>query len=400
MFAGGINSILLPLLGSQKDFTAINLGLIGAAWAIGYVSGCLLVPHIVQRVGHIRSFSVLAALAAITILACQLVIHPGVWIPGRAVSGFCFSGAAMIVESWLNEQTEAKHRGQVFGFYTMVNLGATTAGTMAISFGSLAGPLFFILSAIFYCLALLPTALTSTRAPRPLTQANLNLAALWRNSPVAVAGAVLIGVTNGAFGTLGPVYAERIDLGTGAVALFMSLSLLTGALIQMPVGFLSDRIDRRAILIAQAAVAAACELYLAGWRPQGSTENLVAGALLGSVLYSMYPVIVAHANDRAEPETFLQISGGLLLLFGIGAIAGPFIAGVAMATGHPSTLFLTTCVAHLAIAIYALMRMFTRDATDLKEKSGFVSVMPARLTTPETALMDPRAPDAGGGPAN
>ncbi len=394
MFAGGINGLILPLRGSVEGFSTFSLGLLGAGWAIGYVAGCLLTPHLVRRVGHIRTFSVLAAMAALSILASLLLVHAAAWIPLRILCGFAFSGAAMIVESWLNESTGASHRGRVFGFYMMVNLVATTAGNIAIMFGDQSGYAMFVIAAMFYCLALMPPALTSSRAPPPLVQASLNLPSLWKNSPYAVVAIVLVGVSNGAFGTLGAVFAERGGLPVSAIAMFMALALLAGALIQIPVGHLSDRFDRRWILTALAALAASVEIYLLVLRPDGALANLVAGALFGGAIYAMYPVIVAHANDRAEPDTFLQISGGLLLLFGMGAIAGPAIAGAIMSWYGPAGLFLTTLAAHISIILYGMKRIGSRAEVAHEVKDAFVTVLPGRLSTPETAVLDPRTSDA------
>lgn len=394
MFAGGIHGLILPLRGSVEGFSVFSLGLLGAAWAVGYVAGCVLTPRVVHRVGHIRSFAVLASLAAISVLVSVLLVNPLAWIMLRALAGFCFSGAAMIVESWLNEQTDNAHRGRVFGFYTMVNLAATTAGNMVIPLGDVKSGVFFVLAAVFYCLALMPPALTSTHAPRPLVQVNLDLAGLWRNSPVAVATALLIGVTNGVFATLGPVFAERIDLNLTAIALFMSVSVLAGAIVQLPVGMMSDRIDRRAVVIALAGVAALVEAYFFALRPQSAFANLMAAAVLGGALFSVYPVLVAHAADRASADSFLHVSGGLLLLFGIGAIAGPVIAGLAMALAGPHGLFMTNFAAHLAIVVFALARLRMRDPADSGDKGEFINTMPARFSTPETAALDPRAEPA------
>ncbi len=390
MFAGGINGLIIPLRGSVEGFSPFGLGLLGSAWAFGYVGGCILVPHLVARVGHIRTFSVMCALAAISVLGSLLAIHIAVWLPMRLVCGFCFSGAAMIVESWLNESTGVERRGRVFGVYMTANLIATTLGNLVIMAGDATGFVFFVLAALFYCLALLPTALTSGRAPPPLVQARLNLRLLWRNSPYAVVSIILVGISNGAFGTMGAVFATSNNLPVTAVTLFMALSLLAGALYQIPVGFLSDRFDRRWVLMALACIAAAAELWFILWRPAGIYENLVAAAVFGGAIYSMYPVIVAHANDRAEPDTFLQISGGLLLLFGIGAIAGPAIGGAIMMLYGPAGLFLTTICTHVLIVIYGLRRLSSRAEIAHEIKTEFVHTMPARLATPESAVLDPR----------
>lgn len=196
LFAGGINSLILPLRGSHEGFTALSLGLLGTGYAIGYVSGCILSPVLVARAGHVRAFSVMCALATISVLASSLIIEAWAWIPLRAVAGFCFAGAAMIVESWLSERARARTRGRIFGVYTMVNLVASTGGQMLLTLGDTTTQTFFILAAIFYVLALVPTAMSSSRTPKPLVRVSLDLPALWRNSPVAVFAVTMVGISN------------------------------------------------------------------------------------------------------------------------------------------------------------------------------------------------------------
>ena len=259
VFAGGMNGLVLPIRGVAEGFTAASLGLLGTGWAIGYVAGCVATPKLVSRVGHIRSFGVMCAIAAIAVLLSLLLITPWVWVPVRGVSGFCFAGAAMIVESWLNERTEATSRGKVFGIYTMVNLAATTAGQMVLTLGDATGYLFFVLAAMVYCLALLPTAISATSTPKPLTQVSLDLPKLWRNSPIAVFAVFMVGISNAAFGTLAAVDAARIGLTVSDIALFASLPILAGAASQIPVGFASDRFDRRKVLLGIAVLAVAAD---------------------------------------------------------------------------------------------------------------------------------------------
>lgn len=390
MIAGGLNGLILPLKGGIEGFSTLSLGLLGTGWAMGYVLGCLRVPRMVRRVGHVRTFAAMAALATISVLLSLLLVHPWAWIPLRAMAGFAFAGAAMIVESWLNEQTENSYRGRVFGVYTMVNLLATTAGQMAVVTGDPAGPAFFVLAGIFYVLALLPTALSSTAQPKPLVESSLDLKALVRNSPIAVVGSFLIGISNGAFGTLGVVFGGAIALGVTTIATMMSLSLLFGSLVQIPVGYASDKRDRRIVLIALAAAAAVVDLFFIVVQPTGAISVLVATAIFGGVIYSMYPVLIAHAYDHAEPGGYLKISGGLLLVYGLGNIIGPLIAGAAMSVS-PSGLFVTTLVAHVAIAGFAFYRISRRTAVPEADKTEFVGIVPpARMSTPESGTLDPR----------
>ena len=385
LFAGGVNSLILPIRGEAEGFSASALGLMGTGWAIGYVAGCLRTPALVARVGHIRAFGAMCALAAIAVLLSLVVIKPWVWIPVRAMSGFCFAAAAMIVESWLNERSDAASRGRVFGIYTMVNLAATTAGQMVLTLGDASGFFFFVLAAMVYCLALLPTAISATQTPKPLTSVSLNLKGLWRNSPIAFFGVLMVGVSNSTFGTLAAVYGARIGLGLSEIALFASIPILAGAALQVPVGIASDKLDRRLVLICITVIALVSDgLFLFG----GFTNPVVVmsiGALFGATVYTMYPVIVAHANDHAEPGTFIQVSGGLLLVFGVGSIIGPMAAGFAMSSFGSSALFAVTATAHVLLLLFAVLRLKTAPAVAQENKVSFQATPFARVSTPETA---------------
>jgi MFS family permease len=395
MIAGGLNGLILPLRGTLEGFSTTALGLLGAGWAIGYIAGCIWTPRLVKRSGHVRTIAVLAALAVLSVLVSLLLIQPAAWIVLRALAGFAFAGAAMIVESWLSEHAEARYRGRIFSVYTMVNLFATTAGQMLLTLGDASGHIFFVLAAIFYSLSLVPTALTRTEQPRPLVESSLDLPALIRNSPLAAAGAFLIGVSNSTFGSLGVVFGGKIGLETSQIAVMMSLSLLAGSAVQPVVGLLSDRMDRRVVLVGLALVASAVDVFFLAFAPAGAMPVLVASAIFGGSIYAMYPVVVAHAYDHARPEQFLKISGGLLLVFGIGSIAGPLAGGVIMAWS-PQGLFAATLAAHAALAVYGIWRIRRRAPVAEEEKAEFVGIPSARLTTPEAAAFDPRADNSGG----
>jgi len=387
LFAGGVNSLILPIRGEAEGFTAASLGLLGTGWAVGYVAGCLRTPGLVARVGHIRAFGAMCAIAAIAVLISLVLITPWVWIPVRALSGFCFAGAAMIVESWLNERADAKSRGRVFGIYTMVNLGATTAGQMVLTLGDTNGYLFFVLAAMVYCLALLPTAISATTTPRPLTQAKLGLSKLWKNSPIAAFAVSMVGVSNASFGTLAAVYAARIGLSLNEIALFASIPILAGAACQIPVGIASDRFDRRKVLIAVTIIATLADVLFLSVAVLPPALALAMSALFGATVFAIYPIIVAHANDHAEPGSFIQVSGGLLLVFGIGSIVGPTVAGFVMTRFGASTLFAVTGAVHLSLILFALLRLRIAPAVASKDKVAFQAKPLARASTPETAAL-------------
>ncbi|MEO0485480.1 MAG: MFS transporter [Pseudomonadota bacterium] len=398
LFAGGVNGLILPIRGELEGFSAASLGFLGTGWAVGYVLGCLRTPALVARVGHIRAFGAMCALAGIAVLVSLIFLTPWVWIPVRALSGFCFAGAAMVVESWLNERADAASRGRIFGVYTMVNLAATTAGQLVITLGDPSGYLFFVLAAIVYSTALLPTAISATTTPNPLTTVSLNLPALWRNSPIAVFAVLMVGVSNAAFGTLAAVYAARLGMELSQIALFAAIPILAGALVQVPVGIASDRMDRRVVLVAVALVAICADALFLFSGVTAPVLVLAIGALFGATVFAMYPIIVAHANDHASPGTFIQVSGGLLLVYGIGSIIGPTVAGVVMSEYGARYLFAVTGVAHILLILFALVRLRFAPAVAAEDKGTFKVAPFAKATTPETATLSATAQEIASTP--
>jgi MFS family permease len=392
--AGGIHSLLLPVRGAIEGFTVAELGLIGTGWAVGFVAGCLVVPAIVRRVGHVRSYSVMASLAAVAILLNLLIVSPPSWILLRALSGFCFAGAFMIVESWLNERSTQESRGTIFSVYQIVNFIALTAGQLTLAIREPTDHFFFTIGAIFYCLAILPTALSRAESPRPLKTARLDVRALFANSPVAAVGCFLIGNVNGAFGTLGAVYGNQIGLSIASIAFMMAGSLLGGSLIQFPLGWLSDRTDRRRVLVATAFGAALIGIALLLVRPR--SPELVIGLILlfGGMIYPMYALAVAHANDFAAPDDFVKIAGGLLLLYGVGTMSGPLFGAMAMEWISAEGLFAFCALVHLALGLYTLFRMRRRAAPDLATRETFQGMPAPRIVTPESVALDPRATES------
>ncbi|WP_158964959.1 MFS transporter [Chachezhania sediminis] len=387
LIAGGMNSLILPIRGEIEGMTAASLGLLGTGWAIGYVLGCLRTSALVARVGHVRVFGAMCAVATISILLSLIFVTPWVWVPLRGLSGFCFAGAAMVVESWLSDYSDQTTRGRVFGIYTLVNLASSTIGQLALTLGDPTGFLFFVLPAIIYCLALLPTAISAASSPSPLVSVKLDLRALWRNSPVAVFAVFMSGISNGTFGTLSPVYAARAGLDIREVAFFAALPVLAGALAQLPFGYLSDRHDRRKVLVLTAVLALIADGFFIFFTPEAVWLTLAVGALFGASIYTMYPIIVAHANDHATPGTAIQVSGGLLMVFGFGTIIGPTVAGFAM-TGFGSTsLFWITAVAHILIILFAVARIYARKPMAEEDKSAFRAAPMGRATTPETSSL-------------
>ena len=389
--ANGLHGLLLPVQGGVEGFTVAELGLLGTSWATGFVAGCLIVPAVVRRVGHVRSYGALASVAAITILLNLLIVDPIAWILLRALSGFCFAGAAMIVESWLNERASRENRGTIFSIYQMVNFAASTAGQLFMVIEPPSDFFFFVIGAIVYCLAILPTALSTAATPQPLKTARLDVRKLYATSPVAAVTCFLIGLVNGAFGTLGPVYAQQIGLPVSNIAMLMAGSLLGGSLIQFPLGWLSDQMDRRRVLVGIAIGAVLIGTAIVAFHPR--EPLLVTGLVVvwGAMIYPMYSLAVAHANDFGASDEFVKIAGGLLLLLGVGTMIGPIAAAVAMEWTVPEGLFAFTTAVHVVVVGYVVYRMTRRSSADPVLRAAFQGVPVGRTATPETAALDPRS---------
>ena len=408
LLGNGLLGILLPVRASLENFATTSIGLIASGYSAGFVVGCVVMPHVVQRVGHIRTFAVMAAIAASTVLVMALAVQPLMWIVLRMVSGVAFAGLYMVIESWLNEKASNTNRGQVFASYMVIQLAAITAGQMLLPLGEPAGFGLFAIAAIAITLALVPVGLTTSTAPQPLDTVHLRLGRLYAMSPVGVLGCFFIGLANGAFGGLGAVFATDVGLSRTGVALFMSAALVGGALFQIPFGRLSDRIDRRRVLMLACllAVLAGSVLSVSGDARDGS--GLLPGALrqaalspyvligavivFGGCIYSMYSLCVAHTNDFVDREDFLEASSGLLLTWGLGSAIGPVLGAFAMERIGLGGLFLFAAVVHLLFMAYTWYRIRRRAPLAPADRADFVHADAAR-TSPVAAALDPRAPD-------
>jgi MFS family permease len=390
MFGGGLQGLLLSVRGAEEGFSLLALGLIGTGWSVGFVAGSLFVPLIVRKAGHIRAFSVMAAIGTITILLNLLWINDISWIVLRALSGFCFAGAAMIVESWLNEVADNKSRGTIFSIYVSINMAASTLGQIAMSITGTAGYVPFVIGAISFICAVLPTAMTSSPQPRPLQSAKLDLNLLYRTSPVAAIAAFSCGMANGAFGTMAPVYGYEQGLDASGIALLFAVAAILGAIAQVPFGRLSDRIDRRLVLIGLSGFAALVGALTAIINPSAGWGMYVLFAAYGFAANPIYAVAVAHANDFARDGDFAKIAGGMLLILGLGLAVGPALASLIMGAWSPVGLFVVTATFHGALAGAAYLRMRVRKGVDAADRAPF-QPMSDKQVTPETFVLDPRA---------
>jgi MFS family permease len=399
LIAGGLHGILLPVRGSELGFSLGELGLLGTGWSAGFIAGCFLTPYFVSRVGHVRTYGALASVAGITILLNLLIVTPWAWIIIRAANGLCFAGAAMVVESWLNEKATSENRGTIFSIYQMVNFGASTTGQLLLVINPPNDYFFFAIGAIFYCLAILPTALSTARSPQPLKSTRLDVRRLYEISPVGAVVAFMVGLVNGGFGTLGPVFGQQIGLAVRDISFMMAGSLIGGSLIQFPLGWLSDRTDRRRVLIGVSVVALAIGLVFATFHPHSPLVVPVLAIIFGASAYPMYALTVAHANDFASSDEFVKIASSLLLIYGIGTMIGPLAAAYAMGSLGPEGLFVFTAIVHVVVIGYVAYRITRRPTLNRVLRDPFQATTVMKTATPEGTALDPRAADPGLVPA-
>ena len=392
MLGNGLFLTLVPLRADLEGFGAAWIGAIGAAYFAGFVIGCYLVPPLVTQVGHIRVYAAVAALGAIVPLLHVLAPTPVAWIVFRVVLGLCLSGLYMVIESWLNGASTRRSRGTVFSFYMAIHLAAVTAGQYLILVAPPDGTELFQMATILFALAVIPVCLTRAPSPPLPVKARPDLGKLWRNSQVAVVGCMTNGMANGAVWSLAPIYAKNLGLSLTGIAVFVSLAIVGGAFVQYPLGRLSDRLpDRRWLIAALCAVAAGAGLVLLMATGLPLEAAYVAYFLFGAAAFSIYGFSVAHANDHADPGDFVEISAGLLVIFGVGAVTGPLLASALMEALGPRHLFLFTGTLHAGVALWTVWRMRQRDAIAPEDRENYV---PMVRTSPNAFAFDPRAEDA------
>lgn len=384
---GGLLGTLIAVRAELEGFPLFAIGLMSSAYFAGFVVGCVFTPILVKRVGHVRVFAALSSLIASCVLMHVLFVNVPVWVILRLATGFGFAGLYILIESWINEQAPNEKRGQILSIYRMVDLAAITTGQFMLSLYDPSEFALFSVVAICVCLAIFPISLSSSKAPIAVTNTSLNLKKLIRMSPLAVVGAFAVGLTNGSFWGMAPVFVQLLGHPIVMVSLFMSVTIASGAILQWPVGYLSDKFGRRQILILMAVGAVAAGGFLNYFATTSGAFLLIGGALYGVFAFQIYGLSAAHANDHAEPTEFVAISGGLLLVYGVGSVIGPSIAPLIMSAFGPSAMFAFTAFVHALLVVYAMFRVSQRAAPD--ESADYVT-MPRPLSMALILRTDPR----------
>jgi len=384
LMGNGLQGTLLPVRAQIEAFSAYQIGILGSSYFIGFAAGCLLGPYAVR--------TTMVSIASTTVLAHAMFVEPAAWWPLRAITGFCFAVLYMIIESWLNEKATNENRGLVFSVYTIITLTVLTIGQMMIVLRPASEFGLFALSSILVSLAAVPVALSKGQAPAPLTAVRVRVKYLYRISPVGAAGSFAVGLTNGSFWSLAPNFAQLSGATSTGIALFMSTAVIAGAAAQWPLGHLSDKWDRRKVIVITCAGAAIAGLGLGMVATGWNARTLILSSFFGAFALPLYALCAAHMNDFIKEGGFVEASSGLLLLYAGGAVIGPIAAAAAMQVSGPGGLFLFTAAAHAAMGAFAIFRMTRRPRRPEAERGKFVDAL--RMASAVSAV-DPLAGTPG-----
>lgn len=393
MVAGhGLLTTLVPIRVDLFGASASAAGTIAAGYFVGLVAGAWFNPRIIHQVGRVRALAGFAAIFAATTLMLPLLPWVSAWVVIRALSGACLAGLTLVIESWLNASAGNRERGRVLAIYMIVFYGSFGGGQFLLSAYDPAGFELFAIAAILLSMSLVPIVLTRTEAPAVTAPTPLNLPEMLRVSPMAVFGAVAAGAILGAFYGLAPLFAVARGLPSSGVAFFMAAAIFGGLVLQWPIGLLSDRIDRRSVILGAAAASAAVSIAIA-FTPMGADLMLLLFvALFGGVSFTIYPLALAHASDRLENnEDMVGLSSGMLLLYSAGAVVGPLAAGPVFALQREGGgLFLFMATIAVITVIFGFWRVYRAPPATSDEQVAFVAVP---RTSAALTELDPRQPE-------
>jgi len=381
MMAHGFQGSLLGVRAVSEEFSLASTGFMMSGYFVGYFIGARTVPNIISGVGHIRVFAAFASIASLGILMHSVFVNPLTWFGLRIINGFCMVSIFTITESWLNDRSSNKNRGKVLSIYMIITYASMGVGMFFLNFSKPQNFEPFILISVIMSLALIPILLTKRKPPNFKKLKTMSLRELYESSPLGMVSAVIYGTTQSALFTLLAVYAASMNFTIFEISLVTFLLAISGAISQYPVGNLSDKYDRRLVIIystfgaslfALLAIFSSSTMHLPG--DLGSKFWFyIFLTLFAFCSLPMFSLILAHTNDFITKDKFVAAGAGLQFAFGLGAISGPFLCSLFMNLVGPNGFFVFLLFFHSLIGIFGIYRMKIRPTKENPD-SQFVPV--------------------------
>ena len=376
MLGAGLQSTLLSLRATLEGFPTPVTGVIMSCYYVGYVVGTIIAPPLLRRVGPIRVFAALAAVASVAILIQGLFVNPATWGAMRGVSGVCFAAIYVVAESWLNDLASRSNRGRLLAVYMVVLYVGLGAAQFLLLLSDPRSPASFMLVSVLISLAMVPIVISAQPLPKPTVPRKVRILELYRDSPLGVVGVIASGLIASIIFSMGPVYARLSGMDTMRVATFMAVSILAAVTTQYPVGRLSDRMDRRTVIAGVCTLIMLIATSIAAFPSMPHAMFLILATLFSGFALTLYSLSVSHVNDKLEPAQMVAASSTLLLLNGSAAAIGPALAGSLMAAFGPNAYFSTLAALAGALAIFDLWRKVRRNPVPPSKKGSFVGAQP------------------------
>lgn len=361
MIGNGLQGTLLGVRGEIEGFTTFELSLVTSAYFVGFLGGSRLTPEAIRRVGHVRVFAALASFISAALILYPAMTYSWAWILLRVIIGFSFSGVYVTAESWLNNAASNETRGKTLSLYMIVQMAGIVIAQQLLNVADPAGYILFVIPSVLVSLSFAPILLSIVPTPAFGTTKNMSLRELYTISPTSFVGMILLGgVFSAQFG-MSAVYASQIGMSVREISSFVSAIFVGALVLQYPIGWLSDRMDRRVLILAvSVAGALGCAI---GWFGGSNIYALLLSAfIIGGMSNPLYSLLIAYANDYLDADDMAAASGGLLFVNGLGAIAGPVLTGWMMTTIGASAFWLFLAVLMVGIAAYAGYRMTQRPS--------------------------------------
>jgi MFS family permease len=373
MVGNGLQGTALGVRGGIEEFGNAAMGFVMSGYFVGFLGGAQITPWLLRRVGHVRVFAALASLISAAMILFAAVVDPIAWVALRVVVGFCMSGVYVVAESWLNEAVENERRGQLLSAYLIVQMLGIVIAQVFLNLADPAGYNLFVIMAVVVSVAVVPILLSVSPAPVFERTRHMALGQVFRTSPLSVVGTVLLGGVFACLFGMASVYATQIGLSNAEISIFIGAIYVGGMALQYPIGWMSDRMDRRLLIEIVAAVGAlACVAVLLF---EVGFAGLVAAAfLVGGAANPLYSLMVAHLNDFLEREDMASASGAVILLNGVGAAGTPIIVGVLMDAAGPQTFMMFVGLLMASIAVYGIYRSTRRPATPVDETLPYTPI--------------------------